>query len=233
MNVNIAGLYRLTGLDADDLNIILPTALIEDVGGLARARALINEAIVEANRATNQGRDGGYFEELQSRLAQHGIQTLAEIESLGTLPWDSDCEDELGDMALANPPEDGFATVEITNVADVFEHQDDESMLCTIVGDDSTVEYSIDADSVAKIDVISMSVEFPRSDRYGVPDCSTDRGGRQYLRDLGFRVPSSVDVEGSDSGDDTPVQIRLVCRVPRELLNPIETESQTEASPIP
>lgn len=222
MNKTIPGLYCLSGLDADDLNIILPPVLLADLGS---ARSLVNEAIIEANRSTKQGRDGGYFEALQKCLSQHGIQTLAAVENLGTRPWDGDCIDVLGDMASADPPPDGFVQVKITNVSDVFEHQDDESLLCTISGEDPNVEYAIDPDHIAQIDVVAMSVEFPRSDRYGVPDCCSDRGGRQYLRDLGFRVASSVEVYSEDSGDDTPVQISLTCRVPREILQMVQTDS--------
>ena len=223
-NVNIPGMFRLGGLDGDDIQILLPAELIAD---LTAARSAVNEAILTANRVTRQGRDGGYFEALQEALFKSGIQTVAEIEALGTRPWDDDCTDELGEIGA----EEDMVEVVISNVAAVFEHGDDDQMLCEIEGDETHASYAIDADAdiVLRLHPTSIEVTFPRSDKYGVPDISTDRGGRQYLRDLGFLVPSSVEVNSMDSGDDSPTQISVTCKVPRELLQPAPVCSDSSA----
>lgn len=71
---------------------------------------------------------------------------------------------------------------------------------------------------VLKVGVaIELDVEFPRSDRYGVPDEATVSGAREWLWNEGFCVYDSFEIDSSDRGDDGMMTCTVVVLVPAEL----------------
>jgi len=218
MEKTIPNLFRLQGANGVYLHVFLPDALMRD---LPRAAEQINQAIEKANLLTHQGHDGSYFETLTGLMGADGIEFLAEPPLLLTTPWDSDCTEALGDLTDCDQ-------VTIHNVAEVFEFGDDELLTCE---DGDGRPYCIDPKCIAQLRVVSMNVTFPRVDRYGVPEYATDRGGREYLRGLGFRLGPGVEVNAVESGDDSCSTVELVCNVPRHLLQPLPVSSPADDTP--
>lgn len=66
---------------------------------MAAAADLVDQAILNANRATSQGLDGDYFDAFKAELDKVGITVSPEREKLrNKWEWDSDCQDVLGDL---------------------------------------------------------------------------------------------------------------------------------------
>lgn len=209
------GIVQIPGIAEDHpLLIQLPGHLMRD---FSLARTKIDDAIVETNRVTQQGRNGEYFETLQAELAKASIRTLEQPTVL-TLKhyWDSDCQDVLGDMS-----EDAQTDVVITNVLAVIEHGDEDVFYL-----DSGSE--IDPSNRLLINIDRIKITYPRPDRYGVPDCATDAGARKYLKDLGFRVPNNFELEVDDSGDDTSMQLTIWGKAPESIIETPEPQASRQ-----
>ena len=193
-----AGLFTMVGTDqSTKVFVRLPVGFSIDA-----AKGLINAAIIETNRETQQGANGNYFETLQEKLAAHHIDLRSEPESLHTrYAWDSDCVDVLGEDLSER------TSVAIDNVASVLEHQDDDMLIGTVGESGEAVQ--IDPSHVNQIRVFEVDITYPRADRYGVPECATDTGARKYLADLGFIVASNLEVNTEDSGDDSAITIEV------------------------
>lgn len=209
------GIVQIPSINQDQpLLIQLPAHLMLD---FSLASAKIDDAIVETNRLTQQGRDGTYFETLQAELAKVSIRTLDIPRVLHSKHcWDSDCTDVLGNMSEADQTD-----VEITNALAVIEHGD-EDMFSLESGSE------IDPSHRLLININRIKITYPRSDRYGVPDCATDAGARMYLKDLGFHASDYVEVETEDSGDDTPMQLTIWGKAPDNIIETPESETSRE-----
>lgn len=209
------GIVQIPG-SADDqpLLIQLPGNLMRH---LSVATKKVEDAIVETNRLTQQGRNGEYFETLQAELAKASIRTLDKPRVLRVKHyWDSDCKDVLGDMLTVTQID-----VAITNALAVIEHGDEDVFYL-----ESGSE--IDPSNRLLINIDRIKITYPRPDRYGVPDCATDAGARNYLKYLGFRVPNNFELEVDDSGDDTPMQLTIWGKAPESIIETPEPQASRE-----
>jgi hypothetical protein len=216
------GIVKILGEDDDNPILIqLPRHLMRDHSLAAQK---VDEAIVEANRVSQQGRDGAYFETLQAELAKAAIRTLHEPSVLHLkYRWDSDCSDVLGDML-----DDAQTDVVISNITAVFEHGDDQMLKIDSTSDDEQPSL-IDPDNCTLINIERVKITYPRGDRYGVPEAATDSGARRYLRSLGFRVPAELEIEAKDSRDDTPMQLTIWGKAPDSIIETPEPPADRPA----
>lgn len=67
--------------------------------------------------------------------------------------------------------------------------------------------------------VTDITVEFPRSDRYGVPEEATDNGAQEWLWVEGFQVSNTLEVNGEDRGDDGVMSCKIRIYLPVDLAN--------------
>jgi len=209
-------------VDDEPLSVFLPASL-----DLKSAAALVDLAIVRANLATAQGSKGDYFAALKVELAEHGIVCEQRPQTLVTKhQWDDLCMEELGNLITAGR-EHEFTRVDIINIDDVFEHGEADRLECTPTEGGGTL--LLDQQHISQLHIEKFVVTYPRSDRYGVPECATDSGARKYLRSLGFRVDNSLDVESDESGDDSPVHFSLTVNAPTELLVPMDDDSNLDS----
>ena len=65
--------------------------------------------------------------------------------------------------------------------------------------------------------VREATIEYPRGDRYGVPEEATESGCREWLWGMGFKVDTRFDAYGCDRGDDGMASVELVLSVPPSL----------------
>lgn len=62
-------------------------------------------------------------------------------------------------------------------------------------------------------EALSLTVEFPRSSRYGVPSEATQAGGEEWAKSMGMVLAEDFDVQGEDTGDDSCMRFRVTARV--------------------
>lgn len=210
-------------VDEEPLSVFLPASL-----DLKSAAALVDMAIVRANLATAQGSKGNYFAALKVELAEHGIICEERPPTLVTKhQWDSLCMKDLGNLITAGR-EDEFTRVDIINIDDVFEHGEADRLECTPTEGGGTL--LLDQQHISQLHIERFVVTYPRSDRYGVPECATDSGARKYLRSLGFRVDDSLEVESDESGDDSPLHFSLTVNAPTALLAPGDDQEEDDSN---
>jgi hypothetical protein len=65
--------------------------------------------------------------------------------------------------------------------------------------------------------VIEAEVQYPRSDRFGVPAEATSEGFTQFIWEEGFRIAKTLEVFGEDSGDDTPMSCIINVAIPEDV----------------
>lgn len=65
--------------------------------------------------------------------------------------------------------------------------------------------------------VALIEVRYPRADRYGVPEESTEEGAREWLWAEGFQVLQFLEAYGEDTGDDSMMRCRITIHVPASL----------------
>jgi hypothetical protein len=98
-----------------------------------------------------------------------------------------------------------------------------------VYDEDSGWEIELDGDLVnipdecldellEKAVVAEATVEFPRSDKYGVPEESTDSGMREWLWREGFAITPDICMNGEDRGDDGAMSCDLAAYLPAELV---------------
>lgn len=69
-------------------------------------------------------------------------------------------------------------------------------------------------------------IDYPRGDRYGVPEEATDPGCREWLWAQGFALSTEFDVFGKDTGDDSMMVCHLAVHLPQELVDRIRDAAE-------
>jgi hypothetical protein len=204
-----------SGEDAEDpILAVLPPGM-----PTAQASDLINQAVIRAQALSADGEGAPYFEALQESLACGGIEITGSIENMESGPWD---------ISHVIPPEphdqdlmdDDPEWVRVTVSGPAFQDSDTDWEMR--LEDKSAVEF-VEGDQPFIGFVRSLTYNFPRSDRYGVPEAATDSGARQFIVDeLGFACSRDLVVYGCDSRDDTPANFYAECIMPRDVLRVVD-----------
>jgi len=180
------------------------------------AADMISVAVVEANQESDQGRTGTYFEALQERLAAHGVAMSCGLEQLRCKPWDSD---EMSEPELNHPD---WLEVVLRSSDD----EPDELDEVGTIGEDGPQVTIVDKPAHPLFCRL-LEIEYPRGDKYGVPEAATERGGRVYVRQISVCVlASDFDVFSRDRGDDGAMTFSMTCRIHKDDL--IEVEQNKE-----
>ncbi len=196
---------------ADPILVVLPAGV-----GDKDAAALMNAAILGANQDTEFGKDGGYFEALQTRLGASGIAIAGGIEQLFSQHWDAD--------AFAGPDEDDRSGDWLRLVFDSSEGDPDEiDPVARLDQEGEPVFFEPVADVPFVGFCTQMHVTFPRGDKYGVPEAATDRGAADHVRkQTNLGVHKSFEVYANDSGDDGMGSFTFYAMVHKDCMRPVE-----------
>jgi hypothetical protein len=182
---------------------------------------IMNAAIVEANKATNAGADGGYFEALHEQLAASGVAMQQGIDRLECKPWD---DDSMGEDEVSEPPAADPDWVEVEFASENVEGDH----LLSLTGKTSAgelVEIREDATVLGFVD--ALHVIYPRSSRYGIPQCATGQGARDFIREItAFGTSTDFEVVTTDGGDDSPMSFMMKVRVHKDCLQSVEARSE-------
>lgn len=125
---------------------------------------------------------------------------------------------QLGFNRLAKRSPAGYLPVALTAIM-----YDDEQAWCA-----GSTELSAEllSEVLSKGVLTVLSIEFPRSDRYGVPQEATFAGAQEWLWNEGFCVLEDFDLESADRGDDGMMSCTATVLVPPELAAQLEAPRQ-------
>lgn len=203
-----------SGEDADEpVLAIIPPGMQED-----KARSFMKDAVVRAVSISGDGEGLDYFEALQESLQKVGIVIQQEIRNLESGPWDVAEMPPEPDRVDDDDPE----WVKVTVSGSAF--QDDSEQWEMVLVDGTEVQF-IDPDAIHPFIgyVTELTYQFPRIDRYGVPDEATPAGARNFVVDeLGFACSRQFEVLAVDTRDDSISSFSADCLMPRDLLRPVD-----------
>lgn len=197
--------------------LILPPKLTNE-----DAVTQMDAAIQSAGIETNNGMDDDYFTALGASLAKCNI-ALTELDAVSKLhcrPWDEDSRE--------SEPEQGdpdWVVVEFGSSDD----EPDELAPTGTTSEGKTVEFIEGVTWRAFCD--ELTLEYPRSDKYGTPEAATDKGAREYVRDaIGALPANDFQVFAEDRGDDGVVTFTMKMRVHKDCLRECEVEQDDNVS---
>jgi hypothetical protein len=88
-------------------------------------------------------------------------------------------------------------------------------------GDDVEIPAELYDEFLEVAIVAEAEVEFPRADKYGVPEEATHNGCREWLLEQGFALANGIDISGRDTGCDGMEVCQIAAFVPEELVQRI------------
>lgn len=211
-----------SGEDAEDpVLVMIPPEMSE-----IEAKEFMKGAVARAVSISGDGVGLNYFEALQESLQKVGISIQQEIPNLESGPWD---------LAMAVLPEpdrvadDDPEWVKVTVSGSAFQ---DGSEPWEMVLVDGTEVVFADPDAAYPFIgyVTELTYNFPRGDRYGVPEEATQSGARTFVVDeLGFACSRTFELYAVDTRDDSTSSFSANCLMPRDLLRPVDNPCETDA----
>lgn len=95
---------------------------------------------------------------------------------------------------------------------------DDSPWTIVLDGDEIEIPQNL-FEELLKVGVVGEAkVEYPRGDRYGVPEEATDEGCKEFLWGQGFALSTTFEAFGEDTGDDSMATCELGIYIPEELI---------------
>lgn len=206
--------------NVEPILVVIPPELTEE-----KAVEAVNTAIKEAGLRSGNGLHSEYFEEFSAQLAHWNIAVESALPVLRANPWDMDSYEEEPDLSA---PESQWVAV----VWESSEEEPDElapfGTTAPLNGGDP-VCVEIKDDVFFRAFCFEMELKYPEGTKYGVPECATDDGARDYVKhSLGVLPAKNFQVYAEDTGDSSPMRFVLRMAIHKDCLREVPRENHCE-----